>query len=144
MIRFTIGLDKDGYRARLWSGSDLIWWTEGYERKADALNAVRSPRRPTTRRSPTGRRRPPSKGRGPPGQRAALLILRQPSLARRDLVQRLAQQLPLVVVQSSDPLSQHTFPASLGNRCDLAREVGGEDHLHVAPTQLLDCFGGAG
>jgi uncharacterized protein YegP (UPF0339 family) len=38
---FTIHLDKDGYRARLWSGSDLIWWTEGYERKADALNAVR-------------------------------------------------------------------------------------------------------
>lgn len=41
MIRFTISLDKDGYRARLWSGSDRIWWTEGYERKADALNAIR-------------------------------------------------------------------------------------------------------
>ena len=40
-MRFTIRLDKDGYRARLWSGSDLIWWTEGYRRKADALNAVR-------------------------------------------------------------------------------------------------------
>lgn len=41
MIRFTIDLDKDGYRARLWSGSDLIWWTEGYERKSGALNAIR-------------------------------------------------------------------------------------------------------
>lgn len=40
-MRFTIQLDKDGYRARLWSGSDLIWWTEGYIRKADAENAVR-------------------------------------------------------------------------------------------------------
>ena len=29
------------YRARLWSGSDLIWWTEGYERKEGALNAIR-------------------------------------------------------------------------------------------------------
>ena len=38
---FTIELDKDGYRARLFSGSDLIWWTEGYERKSSALNAVR-------------------------------------------------------------------------------------------------------
>ena len=36
-----MSLDKDGYRARLWSGSDLIWWTEGYERKPDALNAIR-------------------------------------------------------------------------------------------------------
>ncbi len=41
MLRFTIDLDKDGYRARLWSGSDLIWWTEGYERKEGALNAIR-------------------------------------------------------------------------------------------------------
>jgi uncharacterized protein YegP (UPF0339 family) len=40
-MRFTITLDKDGYRARLWSGSDLIWWTEGYERKTDAQNAIR-------------------------------------------------------------------------------------------------------
>ena len=38
---FTITLDGDGYRARLWSGSDLIWWTEGYERKAGALRAIR-------------------------------------------------------------------------------------------------------
>lgn len=38
---FTITHDKDGYRARLWSGSDRIWWTEGYERKTDALNAIR-------------------------------------------------------------------------------------------------------
>jgi uncharacterized protein YegP (UPF0339 family) len=40
-MRFTIRLDKDGYRARLWSGSDLIWWTEGYERREGALNAIR-------------------------------------------------------------------------------------------------------
>lgn len=38
---FTIDLDKDGYRARLWSGSDRIWWTEGYTRKEGALNAIR-------------------------------------------------------------------------------------------------------
>jgi uncharacterized protein YegP (UPF0339 family) len=38
---FTVKLDKDGYRARLWSGTDIIWWTEGYERKAGALNAIR-------------------------------------------------------------------------------------------------------
>jgi uncharacterized protein YegP (UPF0339 family) len=31
----------DGYRARLWSGSNLVWWTEGYARKADAQNAIR-------------------------------------------------------------------------------------------------------
>lgn len=40
-MRFTIRLDLDGYRGRLWSGSDLVWWTEGYVRKADALNAIR-------------------------------------------------------------------------------------------------------
>jgi uncharacterized protein YegP (UPF0339 family) len=38
---FSIDLDLDGYRARLWSSSDLIWWTEGYQRKADAENAIR-------------------------------------------------------------------------------------------------------
>jgi uncharacterized protein YegP (UPF0339 family) len=40
-MRFTIAHDRDGYRARLYSGSDLVWWTEGYERKAGALNAIR-------------------------------------------------------------------------------------------------------
>lgn len=40
-MRFTLTHDKDGYRARLWSGSNLLWWTEGYERKAGALNAIR-------------------------------------------------------------------------------------------------------
>jgi len=39
-MRFSITLDSDGYRARLWSGSDLIWWTEGYEQRAGALNAI--------------------------------------------------------------------------------------------------------
>jgi uncharacterized protein YegP (UPF0339 family) len=38
---FTVRLDRDGYRARLYSGSDLIWWTEGYERKSGPLNAIR-------------------------------------------------------------------------------------------------------
>lgn len=40
-MRFTIKLDKDGYRARLWSAGDLIWWTEGYTRKEGAENAIR-------------------------------------------------------------------------------------------------------
>jgi uncharacterized protein YegP (UPF0339 family) len=40
-VRFTITLDQDGYRARLWSGSDLVWWSQGYERKAGARNAIR-------------------------------------------------------------------------------------------------------
>jgi uncharacterized protein YegP (UPF0339 family) len=38
---FTIRKDSDGYRARLFSGGDLIWWTEGYVRKAGAENAIR-------------------------------------------------------------------------------------------------------
>lgn len=39
---FTIRLDQDGYRARLWSANhQLIWWTEGYVGKADAENAIR-------------------------------------------------------------------------------------------------------
>jgi uncharacterized protein YegP (UPF0339 family) len=41
VIRFTITRDADGYRARLWSGSDLVWWTEGYTAKAGAENAIR-------------------------------------------------------------------------------------------------------
>ena len=40
-MRFTIQKDKDGYRARLYSGRDLIWWTEGYVHKAGAQNAIR-------------------------------------------------------------------------------------------------------
>jgi uncharacterized protein YegP (UPF0339 family) len=38
---FTVTLDKDGYRPRLYSGSDLVWCTEGYKRKEGALNAIR-------------------------------------------------------------------------------------------------------
>lgn len=38
---FTVKKDADGWRARLYSGSDLIWWTEGYVRKQGAENAVR-------------------------------------------------------------------------------------------------------
>jgi uncharacterized protein YegP (UPF0339 family) len=40
-MRFTIKLDKDGYRARLWSGGNLVWWTEGYVRPEGAREAVR-------------------------------------------------------------------------------------------------------
>lgn len=40
MMRFSIDLDKDGYRARLWSGGRLVWWTEAYGRKADAAHAI--------------------------------------------------------------------------------------------------------
>ena len=40
-MRYKIRLYKDGYRALLYSGSDLIWWTEGYTQKAHALNAIR-------------------------------------------------------------------------------------------------------
>jgi uncharacterized protein YegP (UPF0339 family) len=62
-------LDKDGYRARLWSGSDLIWWTEGYERKADALNAIRIAKASHNYPCMTARRRPPNRrGAGVPGR----------------------------------------------------------------------------
>jgi uncharacterized protein YegP (UPF0339 family) len=42
MAYFTIRRDRDGYRARFWSGGNLVWWTEGYARKEGALNAIRS------------------------------------------------------------------------------------------------------
>ena len=38
---FTIKQDPSGWRARLYSSSDLIWWTEAYRNKQDAENAVR-------------------------------------------------------------------------------------------------------
>lgn len=38
---FTITKDRDGYRARLYSGNQLIWWTEGYVNKSGAQNAIR-------------------------------------------------------------------------------------------------------
>jgi uncharacterized protein YegP (UPF0339 family) len=41
IMRFTITHDRDGYRARLWSGSNLVWWTEGYAHKVGAQNAIR-------------------------------------------------------------------------------------------------------
>jgi len=44
-MRFTITHDKDGYRARLWSGSNLVWWTEGYVRRADAVHAIQIAKR---------------------------------------------------------------------------------------------------
>jgi uncharacterized protein YegP (UPF0339 family) len=41
MTYYTIKKDRDGYRARLFSNSELVWWTEGYVRKSTAENAIR-------------------------------------------------------------------------------------------------------
>ena len=41
VMYFTIKKDPSGWRARLYSSSDLIWWTEPYTHKAGAENAVR-------------------------------------------------------------------------------------------------------
>jgi uncharacterized protein YegP (UPF0339 family) len=79
MIRFTIDLDKDGYRARLWSGSDLIWWTEGYERKSGALNAIRIAKASYTRRSSNVQAGPPSRVEGRP-------FTERPSVFRKTLL----------------------------------------------------------
>jgi uncharacterized protein YegP (UPF0339 family) len=42
MYHFEITHDRDGYRARFYSSANgkLMWWTEGYERRADADHAV--------------------------------------------------------------------------------------------------------
>ncbi len=38
---FTITLDNDGYRARLYAANhELVWWTEGYEKRATAERAI--------------------------------------------------------------------------------------------------------
>jgi uncharacterized protein YegP (UPF0339 family) len=37
---FEIVRDKDGYHARFWSGTRIIWWTESYVQKSGAINAV--------------------------------------------------------------------------------------------------------
>lgn len=38
---FTITLDQDGYRARLYGGNhELVWWTEGYGDKASSGHAI--------------------------------------------------------------------------------------------------------
>lgn len=41
MIRFKIRKYPSGWRALLYSGSDLIWWSEAYTRPEGARNAVR-------------------------------------------------------------------------------------------------------
>ena len=65
MIRFTIRRDKSGWRARLYSGSDLIWWTEAYERVEGARNAVRIAKESYNARLTTSRaRRPSRRGEG--------------------------------------------------------------------------------
>lgn len=41
MAHFTIKKDRDGYRARLYAtNGQLVWWTEGYGRRASAENAI--------------------------------------------------------------------------------------------------------
>lgn len=37
---FTITYDRDGYRARLYYNAELVWWTEGYQSRQGALNAL--------------------------------------------------------------------------------------------------------
>jgi uncharacterized protein YegP (UPF0339 family) len=37
---FTIRHDRDGWRARFYYRGELIWWTEGYARRAGAENAL--------------------------------------------------------------------------------------------------------
>jgi uncharacterized protein YegP (UPF0339 family) len=39
---FSIDRASGGYRAHYWSGGRLVWWTEVYERKAGAQNAIDS------------------------------------------------------------------------------------------------------
>jgi uncharacterized protein YegP (UPF0339 family) len=42
MYYFRITRDGDGYRARFYYNSELMWWTEGYVRQVDAENAIRA------------------------------------------------------------------------------------------------------
>ncbi len=37
---FKIVRASGGYRAHYWSGGRLVWWTEVYERKVGAQNAI--------------------------------------------------------------------------------------------------------
>jgi uncharacterized protein YegP (UPF0339 family) len=38
---FTITLDNDGYRARLYAANNrLVWWTEGYTSRSGAEQAI--------------------------------------------------------------------------------------------------------
>ena len=63
MAYFEIVRASGGYRAHFHAGGRLVWWTEVYETKAGAANAIASikrntpmPRSMTGRRSPSGRR----------------------------------------------------------------------------------------
>jgi uncharacterized protein len=42
MYYFRITQDGDGFRARFYYDSELIWWTEGYVRRAGAENAIKA------------------------------------------------------------------------------------------------------
>jgi len=44
MYFFRITADNDGYRARFYYNQELIWWTEGYTRRAGAENAITAAR----------------------------------------------------------------------------------------------------
>jgi hypothetical protein len=65
-------------------------------------------------------------------------------LADSDLVQRIAHQLSQTRVSRCNPLAQQRRATVLGDRSDLAGELSREDHLQVAPTELLDGLGGSG
>jgi pimeloyl-ACP methyl ester carboxylesterase len=60
---------------------------------------------------------------------------------QRGGLQRIAQHPSLNLVQCRDPISQEGIPA-VADRRDLACELGREDHLHLAPPELLDRLGG--
>jgi uncharacterized protein YegP (UPF0339 family) len=40
MYYFRITHDGDGFRGRFYYNQELIWWTEGYTRRAGAENAI--------------------------------------------------------------------------------------------------------
>jgi uncharacterized protein YegP (UPF0339 family) len=37
---FEIVRDNKGFHGRFWSGTRIIWWTESYREKRDALHAI--------------------------------------------------------------------------------------------------------
>jgi uncharacterized protein YegP (UPF0339 family) len=45
LATFSIDQARGGFRAHYWSGGRLVWWTEVYERKAGAQNAIDSIKR---------------------------------------------------------------------------------------------------
>jgi uncharacterized protein YegP (UPF0339 family) len=37
---FEIVRDEQGFHGRFWSGTRIIWWTESYRQKSDAIHAI--------------------------------------------------------------------------------------------------------